>query len=428
MIVSVRKSTFCMLLLLIHISFSALIDLLRIPQVRTPADANGAEYYALDFMGLVEQYGYRAETHDVTTDDGYILTIGRVFPNVIDPNESDGHPAVFLQHGMADTADSFVLFGPNMSLAYVLSDAGYDVWLGNLRGNTFSRRHTTLSPDDSQFWDFSLDEYATLDLPAMTDYVLNYTKQLSMTYVGYSIGATIVSLLLAERPEYNEKIDLAMLLAPLCPWKTLTPARRALIRLIRLGKEVTPNGATEMSSQTILLPLFFENVCMANNYTTITMFCYSPLRFFLGVDGIQSTVENMNLFTRYYPAGTSVKVAYYLLQQLDSGITPRHFDYEDSRINLQRYGQSQPPIYNLSNIITPMVLFSAPNDPLALKKDVDQYKKNFVNVKKLIDVPINYTDFSHLDFVTAKDAKKLVYNRLLEILNEFHRKGRSLVT
>ena len=43
------------------------------------------------------------------------------------------------------------------SLGFVLSDEGYDVWLGNFRGNFYGRRHFCLDPDlDKDFWKWGL--------------------------------------------------------------------------------------------------------------------------------------------------------------------------------------------------------------------------------------------------------------------------------
>lgn len=59
-------------------------------------------------------------------------------------------------------------------MAYILSDLGYDVWLGNTRGNTYSRNHTNLDPDDDkeEFWDWDWDIAGQGDLPAAIDYII----------------------------------------------------------------------------------------------------------------------------------------------------------------------------------------------------------------------------------------------------------------
>jgi len=43
---------------------------------------------------------------------------------------------------------------PEIAPAFVVARAGYDVWLGNSRGNRYSRGHIKYTTNDAEFWDF----------------------------------------------------------------------------------------------------------------------------------------------------------------------------------------------------------------------------------------------------------------------------------
>lgn len=63
-------------------------------------------------------------------------------------------------------------------IGFFFNQHGFDVWMGNARGNIYGRNHTTYDPDNSgAFWKFSWHEIGFYDLPAMIDHVLMTTKQ-----------------------------------------------------------------------------------------------------------------------------------------------------------------------------------------------------------------------------------------------------------
>ncbi|KAH9377207.1 hypothetical protein HPB48_011007 [Haemaphysalis longicornis] len=152
---------------------------------------------------IIKDKGYPVEEHLVVTEDGFVLNVQRI-PDGHKSTKKGPKQAVFLQHGLLSSASDWVINFPPQSLAYILADAGYDVWLGNVRGNTYSS-HVKYTRKDKEFWDFSFDQMIAYDLTAMIDYVLNTTQQTKLYYVGHSQGTLILFGLLSDKPEYNKK-------------------------------------------------------------------------------------------------------------------------------------------------------------------------------------------------------------------------------
>ena len=73
--------------------------------------------------------------------------------------------------------------------AFQVARAGYDVWLGNTRGNKYSHDHAgSISNRDK--WDFDFEVMGDLDITQEIDYVLKVTGQKKVAYIGHSQGTT----------------------------------------------------------------------------------------------------------------------------------------------------------------------------------------------------------------------------------------------
>lgn len=63
---------------------------------------------------------------------------------------------VLMMHGIACSSADFINIAPNVSSGYILWNAGYDVWIGNARGNSYSVKHVSINrkKNPKQFYDF----------------------------------------------------------------------------------------------------------------------------------------------------------------------------------------------------------------------------------------------------------------------------------
>ncbi|KAH8402937.1 hypothetical protein KR222_000550 [Zaprionus bogoriensis] len=357
----------------------------------------------------IESHGYPAESHQVETEDGYVLTMFRIPYSPKLDNADSPRPAVLIQHGLFSCSDCFLLNGPDNALAYNYADAGYDVWLGNARGNIYSRNNTRISVKHPNFWAFSWHEIGAYDLPAMIDYILAETGETAVHYVGHSQGCTVFFVMGAERPEYNAKIKTAHMLAPPIFMGNVTDGT-----VTGLAPYVgSPGLSTELLQNQVFLPwnpLLQRVLDTACSYDPLFGYC-KVLAMMWGGDLGNLNATLLPQVTETHPAGISTNQGIHFIQSHVSNEF-RQYDWGTKK-NLLKYGAEVPPSYDLGKITADLYLYAGAADGSANLKDISRLPPLLPNLRELYEIPD--PSWGHLDFVFAMNVKEVIHDKVIQI-------------
>ncbi|XP_030555415.1 lipase 3 [Drosophila novamexicana] len=366
----------------------------------------------------IESHGYPAETHEVETEDGYVLNMFRIpySPKLGNAGQAQ-RPAVLIQHGLFSCSDCFLLNGPDNALAYNYADAGYDVWLGNARGNIYSRNNTRINTNHPYFWAFSWHEIGAYDLPAMIDHILATTGEKAVHYVGHSQGCTTFFVMGAERPEYNAKIKTAHMLAPpIFMGNTTTDIILAMADYVG-----SPGLGAELLQNQVFLPMnpiiqrILDTACSNDPY--LLNYCKILAMMWGGDSEGNLNVTLLPQVAETHPAGISTNQGIHFIQSYVSNEF-RQYDWGPKK-NKATYGSEVPPSYDLTKITSKLYLYVGLADESANVKDVARLPPLLPQLEELYEIPDE--TWGHLDFIFAKQVKSVINDKVIATSEAYDR-------
>ncbi|KAK4946246.1 cholesterol esterase [Elasticomyces elasticus] len=369
-----------------------------------------------DFTELCALYGYYAEEHVVQTKDGYLLGVHRLpfrkgeevaAARVSAGPDSIRKPVVYLHHGLLMNSEVWVcITEEERCLPFTLVNQGYDVWLGNNRGNKYSKKSTQFSPTSSKFWDFSIEEFAFHDIPNTIDYILDTTSQPSLSYVGFSQGTAQAFATLSIHPGLNDKVNVFIALAPaMSPAGLSNGIVDALVKtspdvlFLAFGRKSILSSAT-MWQSILYPPIFVRLIDMS-------------LSFLFAWYGRNITVQQKLAAYPHLYSFTSVKSVVHWFQIIRN----KSFQmYDDDGSNKFSIGASnryyKVAKFPTRNIKTPIVLVYGGSDSLV---DIRVMLKELPRHTIATEIP----HYEHLDFLWAQDVQNLVFPHVLEALRYY---------
>lgn len=432
----------------------------------------------LDPPEFIRSRKFIPEIHHVVTKDNYILTLHRVINPLVPPELRHRLKPVFLQHGLFTSSFNFIIaadrnndrprFDPrdlsrtrplkihtpespwswkyiletfndmtlaklgltkqsdrmhephiSDSLAFEMANQGYDVWMGNSRGSTYSLNHTVYDYRyDWRYWDFSFHEMGLYDLPAQLEYVLKRRNRKSLSYIGHSQGNLAMFVLQSFQPQWANRIKPFIAMAPIAFIPNVYFGSLRII-LEALSSIVTPRRLNEILKGQVLpksqaTERALDLVCLPKPTTII---CDAVLSLILG-DNIKRANQSLTAVVAHHiPEGTSILNTLHFGQLVSSGQF-RAFDFGPAG-NRRRYGSPVNPFYPIKNIRSPDIAFVVGRtDTLSTMSNVG-LTRSMLSVPLMDDYIVPDPVWGHADYMYAIGAGRIANSHMIGLCDRY---------
>ncbi|KAF9049920.1 triacylglycerol lipase [Panaeolus papilionaceus] len=367
---------------------------------------------ARDFGELCNIYGYTHEEHVVLTKDGYLLGIHRLpskqGQKKRNPGSSTGKPVVYLHHGLLMNSEVWVcLTDAERSLPFVLAEQGYDVWLGNNRGNKYSKKSLNHGPNSSKFWDYSIDDFAWHDIPDTINHILEVTKSEKLSYIGFSQGTAQAFAALSIHPQLNEKVNVFIALAPaMSPPGLAAPIVDGLMKasptllFLFFGRKSILSSATMW--QSIVYPPIFARMI---DKSLIWLFNWRSENI--------SRNQKIAAYAHLY-SFASVKSVVHWFQIMRNAAFQMYDDDVLSPVVRTSVSSYRPVRFPTRNIVTPIVLLYGDQDSLVHIETMLAQLPEHTVAKPL-------HTYEHLDILWGQNVHKDVIPEVVQSLEFFYK-------
>eukprot|EP00727_Mastigamoeba_balamuthi_P009308 m51a1_g50 hypothetical protein (384) ;mRNA; r:169353-170746 len=332
--------------------------------------------------------GYPVELHTTTTRDGYHISSYRI-PRA-------GATAVLFVHGLLSSALGWVANAPRSSLPFLFHDAGYDVWIANMRGTSNATGHERLRPDSREYWDWSFAERGLYDMPALVELATRVSGSPSVVVVGHSEGTTEPFVFLSMEREQSAKVSLFMALSPVVHVKDTQSWPFVVAKTVDLYRLTRAFGVAKVCANDRLVDVVGEAACRL-----LPGVCDLAFSAIAGWDLGNADRTREDVYVASGDCTSAMDFGHGF--QLANTNELRLFDYGRWQ-NRRRYGQDRPPLVPVGNITTPIALFYGGRDAIVVPEDVEKYTIPGLNPQALERTPPRRIDsWNHLDFMWSAD-------------------------